>query len=195
MNIKYKQFFMKSAMLTSKLSKCKRKKVGAVLVKDKRILANGYNGTLAGMQPDICEEWKWLCHNCKTNVNDIMDKDLLDYRCPNCGEILKICFEESCEIKADLEINEEKTSEFTLHAEQNIITFCSKNGIPTNNTQLFVTLSPCKTCAKLLVQAGIKEVYYLEEYRDTSGIDYLKKFIYVEQVDVKNANSVRNKNE
>ena len=195
MNLKYKQFFMKSAMLTSKLSKCRRKKVGAVLVKDKRILANGYNGTLAGMHPDICEEWKWLCPNCKTNVNDIMDKDLLDYRCPNCGEILKICFEESCEIKADLEINEERTSEFTLHAEQNIITFCSKNGIPTNNTQLFVTLSPCKTCAKLLVQAGIKEVYYLEEYRDTSGIDYLKKFIYVEKVDLKNTGFVRNKNE
>ena len=186
MNLKYKQFFMKSAILTSELSKCKRKKVGAVLVKDKRILANGYNGTLSGMQPDICEEWKWICPNCSANVTKEVEEDL-GKECPKCGCLIYRTLPPGRfkEIKAELVIDENKTSEFTLHAEQNIITFCAKNGIPTNNTQLFVILSPCKTCAKLLVQAGIKEVYYLEEYRDTSGIDYLKKFIKVEKVEIK----------
>ena len=66
------------------------------------------------------------------------------------------------------------TNELTLHAEQNIISFCAKNGIPTEGTTMYITLSPCKTCAKLIKQCGIKEVVYNEEYRDTSGIEFLK---------------------
>jgi dCMP deaminase len=61
------------------------------------------------------------------------------------------------------------------HSEQNIIAFCAKNGIRTENTTLYVSLSPCASCAKLLLAAGIKEVFYLEEYdKDIEGIKFLR---------------------
>lgn len=66
------------------------------------------------------------------------------------------------------------TSDFTLHAEQNILTFCNREGISTKNTSIYITLSPCKTCAKLLASAGITKVFYLEEYKDSSGLDFLR---------------------
>lgn len=66
------------------------------------------------------------------------------------------------------------TSDFTLHAEQNILTFCNREGISTKNTSIYITLSPCKTCAKLLASAGITKVFYLEEYKDSSGLGFLK---------------------
>lgn len=107
------------------LSYCKRKKVGAVLSDDSRIVATGFNGTIPG-QPNICE------------------------------------------------LDDGTTSELVLHAEQNVLTFCNREGIKTNGCTMFITLSPCKTCAKLMASAGINEVIYEEEYRDTSGIDFLK---------------------
>ena len=61
----------------------------------------------------------------------------------------------------------------TVHAEANTIAFAAKEGIITEGTHLYVTLSPCINCAKLLINAGVKKVFYLEKYRDTSGIDLL----------------------
>lgn len=66
-------------------------------------------------------------------------------------------------------------SSATIHAEANLIAFCAKEGIPTNGTTLYTTLSPCQKCAELIIQAGIKEVNYLEEYRDLTGIETLIK--------------------
>lgn len=71
--------------------------------------------------------------------------------------------------------NKLKTSEFTVHAEQNIITYCAKNGIPTDGTTMYVTMSPCKQCAKLIAQAGITKLIYRDDYKDMSGIEFLKK--------------------
>jgi len=62
-----------------------------------------------------------------------------------------------------------------IHAEANAIYFCAKNGLKTNGTVLYTTMSPCVQCALAIIQAGIKKVYYREKYRDTSGIDFLKK--------------------
>lgn len=77
-----------------------------------------------------------------------------------------------------------KTSEFTLHAEQNIISHAAKNGISTNGCTLYVTTSPCKTCAKLIAQSGIKKVFYDEIYKDKDGIEYLIKVgVEVEKFD------------
>lgn len=73
------------------------------------------------------------------------------------------------------ELPDGTTSDFTLHAEQNIITFCARKGISTEGTTLYVTHSPCKTCSKLIAQAGIKEVVYTDKYRDTEGIDFLQQ--------------------
>lgn len=63
----------------------------------------------------------------------------------------------------------------TVHAEANIISFCAKNGIKTEGLCLWVTLSPCRKCAELIIQSGIKQVVFLEKYRDDSPITLLVK--------------------
>lgn len=65
------------------------------------------------------------------------------------------------------------TSPYVIHAEQNALMFCAKNGIPTDSTTMYITLSPCSTCAKLIVQAGIKRVVFLEYYKDLGGLEFL----------------------
>ena len=66
------------------------------------------------------------------------------------------------------------TSDFTVHAEQNIITFCAKNGIPTKGCTMYITTSPCTQCAKLIAASGITRVVFLEQYKDMSGVEFLK---------------------
>lgn len=68
-----------------------------------------------------------------------------------------------------------KTRADVVHAEANIIYFCAKHGIKTDGTVLYITLSPCATCALAIIQAGIKKVCYHEEYRDTTGLKILKE--------------------
>ena len=125
---KYDETMLATAKLFGELSYCTKAKVGAVIAKDGRILATGYNGTVSG-------------HD-------------------NC-----------CEIEIDGVL---KTSPFTVHAEQNVISYCAKNGISTDGATMYITLSPCQLCAKLIVQAGIKRVVFLDLYKDTSGLKFLK---------------------
>ena len=125
---KYDETMLATAKLFGDLSYCTKAKVGAVIARDGRILATGYNGTVSG-------------HD-------------------NC-----------CEIEIDGVL---KTSPFTVHAEQNVISYCAKNGIPTDGATMYITLSPCQLCAKLIVQAGIKRVVFLDLYKDTSGLEFLK---------------------
>lgn len=85
-------------------------------------------------------------------------------------------FDNVCEIDS-------KTLLTVLHAETNAITSCARKGIATDESVMFVTLSPCLDCAKLIIQAGIKEVYYLEKYKRTEGIELLEQAnIRVEQI-------------
>lgn len=72
-------------------------------------------------------------------------------------------------------ITELKTKPYVLHAEQNVIAYAARNGIPTEGATLYVTHSPCKECAKLIAQSGIVEVVYSKEYRDTEGINFLRE--------------------
>jgi len=196
---KFDNVMMKTAELWANQSYCKRKKVGAVLAsQDGRILATGYNGTISG-SPNVCEEYK--------NIKGCSEDNIIT--CPECNgegyitkmvehssaygnvlgqaEGLMVTYERHvCDVCKGIGAvcNELVTNEFTLHAEQNIITYCAKNGISTNNTILYVTLSPCKTCAKLIIQSGIKRVVYKEMYRDTSGIDFLaENGVVVEQIE------------
>ena len=67
-----------------------------------------------------------------------------------------------------------KTRADVVHAEANTIYFCAKHGIATDGTVLYITLSPCATCALAIIQAGIKKVCYHEEYRDKTGLDILR---------------------
>lgn len=121
--------FIETAKIFSQNSYAQRLKVGAVLSKDDRILAVGYNGTPSGYSNE-CEE-------------------------------------------IDIITGELKTKDIVVHAEQNLICFCAKNGIKTNGCTLYITHSPCITCAKLIASAGIKEVIYEKDYRNDSGIKLL----------------------
>ena len=68
-----------------------------------------------------------------------------------------------------------KTKPEVLHAEANAILKCAKHGTSCEGATLYITLSPCQDCAKLIYQAGVKRVVYLEEYRYGNGLDFLKE--------------------
>lgn len=158
---KYDRVMMETAQIWAKQSYCRRLKVGAVLSKDGRILVTGYNGTISGLK-NICENSIWKCKFCGFESSSKIEK------CPNCG--------------IDLIDEVLVTSDFVVHAEQNIIAFSAKNGISTQNCTLYITHSPCKQCSKLIAQSGITRVVYGEEYRDREGIEFLQNVgIEVEQ--------------
>tara|TARA_Y100000389_G_C17424450_1_gene498694 strand:+ start:959 stop:1372 length:414 start_codon:yes stop_codon:yes gene_type:complete len=124
--LKYDQAYLKMAQIWGQLSYCERKKVGALIVKDRMIISDGYNGTPSGFQ-NICE-----------------DEDHF-------------------------------TKWYVLHAEANAILKVAASTQSCNGATLYITLSPCKECSKLIHQAGIKRLVYATTYKDTSGLDFLKK--------------------
>ena len=141
------QFFLEIAKQFASQSTCCRKQVGAILVKDGRIVSTGYNGVVKGAihcnEHDVFKNVDWT----KQKATD------------------------------DLAMKHHQFSSVNeLHAEQNAIAFAAKNGVSTDGCTLYTTLAPCPDCAKLIVASGIKEVYYTEEYdRNTTGINFLKK--------------------
>lgn len=153
---------MSTAQNFASLSSANRKKVGAVLSNNGRIVACGYNGTIPGAD-NKCEV---TCPKCSGEGHEIISDKFADKnKCTQCGG------------------QGEVTSDFVLHAEQNILTFCNREGLKTDGCTLYVTMAPCKTCSKLIVSAGIKEVFYDEEYRDLSGVQFLKDLgLKVEQI-------------
>lgn len=149
---KYDETMLATAKLFGELSYCTKAKVGAVIAKEGRILATGYNGTISG-QSNECEFMK-ICDNCHGR-----DKFLESGKCSKCLGVGSRLY----------------TSPFTVHAEQNVISYCAKNGLATDGATMYITLSPCSLCAKLIAQSGIKRVVYLDNYKDTSGIDFLEQ--------------------
>ncbi|WP_264560130.1 deoxycytidylate deaminase [Flavobacterium sp. N2270] len=123
---KYDKAYLRIAKEWGQLSYCKRKQVGAIIVKDRMIISDGYNGTPSG-------------------------------------------FENCCEDEDNL------TKWYVLHAEANAISKVARSTQSCENATLYITLSPCKDCSKLIHQSGIKRVVYHEEYKDTSGVDFLRK--------------------
>lgn len=117
--------YLKMALEWANLSYCKRKKVGALIVKDRMIISDGYNGTPSG-------------------------------------------FENNCEDK------DGKTNWFVLHAEANAILKIASSTQSCNGATLYITMSPCKECSKLILQAGIKKVVYMTDYSDNSGLEFLR---------------------
>ena len=123
---KYDAAYLKMAKEWGQLSYCKRKQVGAIVVKDRMIISDGYNGTPTGFE-NVCED---------DNGN---------------------------------------TKWYVLHAEANAISKLASSTQSCVDATLYITLSPCKECSKLIHQSGIKRVVYLEAYKDSSGLDFLKK--------------------
>ncbi|MFV0561225.1 MAG: ComE operon protein 2 [Enterococcus sp.] len=118
--IPWDQYFMAQAVLLSLRSTCTRLEVGATLVKEKRIIAGGYNGSVSG--DDHC-----IDQGCY-----VVD-----------GHCLR-----------------------TIHAEMNALLQCAKLGVPTEGAEIYVTHFPCLACTKALLQAGIKKIHYLHDYRN-----------------------------
>lgn len=123
--LRYDKAYLRMAQTWAELSHCERKKVGALIVREGRIISDGYNGTPAGF-PNCCENQQ--------------------------GE----------------------TEWYVLHAEANAILKVARSTNDCSGATLFITLSPCKDCSKLVLQAGIKRVVYMTEYKDTTGVDFLK---------------------
>jgi dCMP deaminase len=123
--LKYDSAYMRMALEWAKLSYCERKQVGALIVKDRMIISDGFNGTPTG-------------------------------------------FENCCEEQGD-------TKWYVLHAEANAILKVAGSTQSCKNATLYITLSPCKECSKLIHQSGIKRVVYANEYKDTSGVQFLEK--------------------
>ena len=157
---------MEVAYVWASASYAIKRKVGAVISVNGRTVATGYNGTLP-RHDNNCEEPFIKCSKCGT----LEPLGTID------GSIYSTC--KSCNHKENYILTEDnivlKTNEFVLHAEQNALMDAARHGKAIDGGTIYITTSPCKTCAKLLAAGGIKEVIYAEVYRDTEGIDYLKR--------------------
>lgn len=133
----WEEYFMDIARLVAKRSTCLRRHVGAVLVKEKNILATGYNGVPSG-----------ITH----------------------------CSESGC-LRERLQIPSGERHELCrgLHAEQNAIIQAAKHGVNIDGSTLYCTTAPCVICAKMLINAGIYRIVYMEGYPDGLSADMLKE--------------------
>ena len=132
--LSWEDYFMANAELISKRSTCDRAFVGAILVKDNRIIATGYNGGVS--ETDNCNE-----------VGHKMED----------GHCIR-----------------------TVHAEMNALIQCAKEGISTKGIEIYVTHFPCLPCTKAILQAGVKKIYYLNDYRNNEYAMELIKHVGVE---------------
>lgn len=122
--LRYDKAYLRMAESWAQLSHCKRKQVGAIIVKDDMIISDGYNGSPSGFD-NCCED------------------------------------------------NEGNTHWYVLHAEANAILKVARSTNNARGATLYLTLSPCKDCSKLILQAGIERVVYMMGYKDRSGVDFL----------------------
>lgn len=152
----------------AELSSAKRLHVGAIVVKDDRIISIGYNGMPSGWDNE-CEEKVW-----DTGAGGWLTPEEFDAMYP----YTEYCEEAEEEYRYGL-----KTKPEVLHAESNAIAKLAKSNESGNAADLFVTHSPCIECAKLIYQSGIRRVFFGEQYRDDAGIRFLRASgIDVEQV-------------
>lgn len=130
-------YFMSIAEMISKRSTCLRRQVGAVAVRDKQILASGYNGAPSGL-PHCLDVG---CIRLKENIPS--------------GERHELCR--------------------AVHAEQNVIIQATLHGVSLLQSDFYVTTQPCILCAKMLINCGVRSVYFGERYPDTMALDLLKE--------------------
>lgn len=162
MKERLKQAYMKAAKTFAELSHARRLHVGAIVVKDDRIISIGYNGMPSG--------WD---NNCEDIVETMPDNPWHDYN------QLK---ENGWEYIGD-EYVKLKTKPEVLHAESNAISKLARSSESGLGADIFITHSPCLDCAKLIYQSGIKHVFFSTAYRSNEGIDFLTRSgIEVEQV-------------
>lgn len=135
------EYFMMLVDVVKKRADCTRRHVGAIVVKDHRIISTGYNGT-PNKIPNCTEGG---CIRCKRR-----DKKEIEW----------FEYEESC---------------ICIHAEQNAIIQAAYLGTSTKDATIYSTTNPCSSCAKILINAGIKRLVYRQEHHDIEGVKLLKK--------------------
>lgn len=123
---RYDQAYLRMAGEWAKLSHCTRKQVGALIVRDGMIVADGFNGTPSGF-PNTCET------------------------------------------------SDGETHWYVLHAEANAITKLARSSHGSQGATLYITMSPCRDCSKLILQSGIIRVVYQTAYKDREGLEFLEK--------------------
>jgi dCMP deaminase len=145
--------YMKTAETFADLSHARRLHVGAIVVKDDRIISIGYNGMPSGWDND-CENTIFVLDE------EVMGTDMisLGYTQTDNGNWTKL-----------------KSKSEVLHAETNAIAKLAKSTESGDGAVLFVTHSPCLDCAKLIFQSGIRGVFYRNSYRSTDGITFLER--------------------
>jgi dCMP deaminase len=133
----WQQYFDEIATLVASRSTCTRRKVGAVLVMDKRLLATGYNGAPSG-----------VAH----------------------------CIDAGC-LRDQLDIPSGERHELCrgLHGEQNAIIQAASHGVSIKGADLYCTTQPCIICTKMIINAGIKKVFYREPYPDEMSAEMFKE--------------------
>ena len=142
----WETYFMNITNLVAERSTCTRRAVGAVLVKDKRILSTGYNGAPTG---------------------------------------LKHCLEVGC-LREQLGVESGKMHELCrgIHAEQNAIIQAAYHGVSVKGAAIFCTNQPCSICARMIINAGIKKIYYQSGYADSLAMELIEEAgIEVMQID------------
>jgi len=152
MKQKFIDAHMRVAEIYAQLSHAIRLKVGAIVVKDNRVISIGYNGTPSGWTNEC--EYK---HFTSPGQYDGLEEDGTTY-------VLK-------------------TKPEVIHAEANAIAKLARNHESGLGADMFITHSPCIECAKIIYTAGIKKVFYKNNYRDESGLNFLKQcMVEVQQV-------------
>ena len=132
---KYDIAYLRMAREWAKLSYCRRRQVGALIVRDRMIISDGYNGTPSGFE-NVCED------------------------------------------------EEGKTQWYVLHAEANAILKIAGSTHSSQGATLYLTMSPCKDCSKLIHQAGIKRLVYWQRYKDNDGLSFLQRAgVSIEQIE------------
>jgi dCMP deaminase len=160
--------YMQVAYQFAKLSYAERRKVGCIIVKDKQIISFGYNGMPHGFD-NQCENAEIITVEASYKETPEIVLDL-----ENDGFV---CKDECCTKTVYT------TKREVMHAESNAIMKVAKSTMSCEGADLYTTTCPCFDCAKLIIQAGIKNVYFTEDYRDMSGVELLKKAnIHTEQV-------------
>ena len=154
MKEKYIKGHMKAASVYAELSTARRLQVGCVIVKDNTIIGIGYNGMPSGWDNN-CEDVEYV----------------LKEECQSTDEwMVQNGFSETAHGWSRL-----KTKPEALHAESNCLAKVSRSTNSSEDASMFITHAPCLECAKMIYQAGIKEVYYKHNYRSEAGISFLKK--------------------
>jgi dCMP deaminase len=154
MKQKFKDYYKNIVLQTAELSHANRLKVGAIAVKNNRIISTGYNGTPSSWNNECEDKIYW-----NPEIEDLhLDELRIEYPHADMYGYYRLM-----------------TRPEVLHAEHNLIAKLAQSHESSKGAVVFCTVSACLECAKLMHSAGIKKLYYINEYRSDDGLKFLEK--------------------